>query len=91
MSLDAAEERALAQRLLAYPTALADTMATYSPHKLCTYLFELAQDFSGFYENCPVAKAEEPVRTSRLALCDLTARTLAHALEILGISAPEAM
>ena len=84
-------ERALAQRLLAYPTALADTVATYSPHKLCTYLFDLAQDFSAFYEHCPVMKAAEPVRTSRLALCDVTARTLEHGLGLLGIAAPEAM
>ena len=85
------QERALAQRLLAYPTALADTLASYSPHKLCTYLFELAQDFSAFYEHCQVMKADEPVRTSRLALCDVTGRTLEHGLGLLGIAAPEAM
>lgn len=85
------QERALVQRLLAYPTALADTMATYSPHKLCTYLFDLSQDFSTFYEHCPVMKADEPVRTSRLALCDVAGRTIEHGLGLLGISAPEAM
>ncbi len=85
------QERALVQRLLAYPTALADTMASYSPHKLCTYLFDLAQDFSVFYEHCPVMKADEPIRTSRLALCDVTGRTIEHGLGLLGISAPEAM
>jgi arginyl-tRNA synthetase len=89
--LGEAQERALAQRLLAYPTVLGDTVATYSPHKLCTYLFELAQDFTAFYEHCPVMKADEPVRTSRLALCDVTGRTLAHGLDLLGIEAPEAM
>jgi arginyl-tRNA synthetase len=85
------QERALAQRLLAYPTALADTLATYSPHKLCTYLFDLSQDFSAFYELCPVTQADEPIRTSRLALCDVTARTIEHGLGLLGIAAPEAM
>jgi arginyl-tRNA synthetase len=85
------QERALAQRLLAYPTALADTMATYSPHKLCTYLFELAQQFTSFYEHCPVLQADGPVRASRLAICDVTARTLEHGLGLLGIDAPEAM
>ncbi len=85
------QERALVQRLLAYPTALGETMATYSPHKLCTYLFDLAQDFSAFYEHCPVMQADEPIRTSRLALCDVTARTIAHGLGLLGIAAPEAM
>ncbi len=85
------QERDLAKRLLACPTALADTMATYSPHKLCTYLFDLSQDFTAFYEHCPVIQADEPVRSSRLALCDLTARTLRHGLGLLGIDAPEAM
>jgi arginyl-tRNA synthetase len=91
ITLGAPQERRLAQRLLAYPSALAETIATYSPHKLCTYLFELAQDFTAFYEHCPVMKADEPVRASRLALCDVTARTLSHALDLLGIAAPDAM
>ena len=91
ITLGEPQERALGQQLLAYPTVLADTMATYSPHKLCTYLFELAQEFTGFYEHCPVMKADEPVRTSRLALCDVTARTLAHGLDLLGIAAPAEM
>ena len=91
ISLGEPQERELAKRLLAYPSALDDTLATYSPHKLCTYLFDLAQDFMSFYEHCPVMKADEPLRTSRLALCDLTARTLAHGLGLLGITAPEAM
>ena len=55
------------------------------------YLFDLAQDFTAFYEHCPVMRAEEPVRTSRLALCDVTARTLNHGLGLLGIDAPESM
>ncbi len=85
------QERELAKRVLAYPSAIDDTLASYSPHKLCTYLFELAQDFTSFYEHCPVMKADEPVRASRLALCDATARTLEHGLGLLGIDAPTAM
>jgi arginyl-tRNA synthetase len=86
-----AEERALAMRLLAYPTAIAATLDTYSPHKLCTYVYDLASDFTSFYEHCPVLKADEPVRSSRLALADLTARILQQALGLLGIDAPEQM
>ena len=85
------QERALALRLLAYPTAIDTTLETYSPHKLCTYVYDLATDFTAFYEHCPVLKADEPLRSSRLALADLTARTLAHALGLLGIDAPEQM
>ncbi|MEO1056037.1 MAG: arginine--tRNA ligase [Actinomycetota bacterium] len=84
-------EHALALRVLAYPTAIDATLDTYSPHKLCTYLYELATDFTSFYERCPVLKADEPTRTSRLALADLTARVLAHGLGLLGIDAPERM
>jgi arginyl-tRNA synthetase len=91
ITLDAAQERALALRLLSYPSVLDETLATFSPHKLANYLFDLAQDFTAFYEHCPVLKADEPVRTSRLALCDVTARTLEHALGLLGIAAPESM
>jgi arginyl-tRNA synthetase len=85
------QERALALRLLAYPTAIDTTLETYSPHKLCTYVYDLATDFTAFYEHCPVLKADEPLRSSRLALSDLTARVLAHALGLLGIDAPEQM
>jgi len=89
--LDAPQERALALRLLAYPSAIDTTLESYSPHKLCTYVYELATDFTAFYEHCPVLKADEPVRSSRLALADLTARVLQHSLGLLGIEAPEQM
>ena len=89
--MEAPQERALALRLLAYPTAIDATIDSYSPHKLCTYVYELASDFTAFYEHCPVLKADEPTRSSRLALADLTARTLAHSLRLLGIDAPEQM
>ena len=89
--VDAPQERDLALRLLAYPSAIDNTLESYSPHKLCTYVYDLATDFTAFYEHCPVLKADEPVRSSRLALADLTARTLAHSLGLLGIDAPEQM
>ena len=61
------------------------------PHHLCTYLYELATKFSSFYENCPVIQSEEPTRSSRLLLCDVTAKTLACGLDLLGIEHPEQM
>jgi arginyl-tRNA synthetase len=85
------QERALALAVLGYDSAVADTLEKYSPHRLCTYLYELATAFTGFYEHCPVLKSEGTVRESRLALCDLTARVLAHGLGLLGIDAPEQM
>ena len=85
-------ERTLAVRLLRFDAAVWEALDGYSPHKLCTYLYDLASDFTSFYEHCPVLKAEDDaVRTSRLFLCDTTARVLAQGLELLGIEAPEQM
>lgn len=84
-------ERALAKRLLAYPTVVAAVLDEFAPNLLCNYLFELAQEFTAFYEQCPVLRAEESMRRSRLALCDVTARTLASGLGLLGIEVPERM
>lgn len=90
--LGAPQERALALRLLGYEGAVVDAAARYGPHRLCTYLFELATDFTAFYEHCPVLGApDEEVRSGRLALSDLCARVLAHGLGLLGIDAPEQM
>ena len=90
--LAAPQERQLALRVLGYGTAVAETVERTSPHRLCTYLYELASDFTSFYEHCPVLKAPDAgTRASRLALSDVTARVLAHGLQLLGIDAPEQM
>ena len=84
-------ERALALELLSFGRALEEVEATLEPHKLCGYLYQLASSFSSFFEACPVLKAEPVERASRLALCQVTARTLATGLTLLGIAAPERM
>jgi arginyl-tRNA synthetase len=85
-------ERALALRILRFDSAVWEMIDTLSPHKLCTYLFDLATDFTSFYEHCSVLKAEsDSIRDSRLLLCDSTARTMEHGLALLGIRAPEQM
>ncbi|MFZ4810483.1 MAG: arginine--tRNA ligase [Ilumatobacteraceae bacterium] len=85
-------ERALALKLLSFDGAVQETAERFTPHRLCTYLFELAQEFSAFYEACPVLRAEtDELRLSRLALADHTARVLAQGLSLLGIDAPERM
>jgi arginyl-tRNA synthetase len=90
--LGADPERVLALRLLGFGTAVAETVERASPHRLCTYLYELASDFTTFYEHCPVLKAPDAsTRASRLALSDVTARVLARGLHLLGIAAPEQM
>jgi arginyl-tRNA synthetase len=90
--LNEPQERALGMALLELPEVIASTIETYSPSKLCTYLFDLAQTFTTFYEFCPVLKADEvAIRASRLSLCELTASTLRLGLSALGIEAPEQM
>ena len=72
------------------PAAVAETVDRSSPHRLCTYLYDLASDFTAFYEHCPVLKAADGgTRVSRLALSDVTARVLAQGLGLLGIDAPD--
>jgi arginyl-tRNA synthetase len=84
-------EHQLALRLLSYDGAIRETIERCAPHRLCAYLFDLARDFTAFYENDPVLTAEDDIRSSRLALADLTARVLAQSLAHLGIDAPTRM
>ncbi|MGL4943868.1 MAG: arginine--tRNA ligase [Thermoguttaceae bacterium] len=86
------EERSLALALLQFGDAIDAALNDYRPHILTAYLFELANRYSSFFEKCPVLKAEsDAVRTSRLILCDLTARTLQKGLDLLGIKTVERM
>lgn len=90
--IGAPEERALALELLRFPEAIDALLEWFAPHRLCAYLFGLAQTFTSFYEHCPVLRADDAAtRESRLVLCDLTARTLSLGLSLLGIEAPERM
>jgi arginyl-tRNA synthetase len=85
-------ERALAIGLLQFSEALVQTASEYFPNHLTAYLFEVANRYSTFFEQCPVLKApSEATRASRLLLCDLTARTLRLGLGLLGIEVVEKM
>jgi len=84
-------ERHLALGLLEFSEAFDVALAALQPHKLCVYLFDLAQRFTSFYDACPVLSSEGDTRGSRLALCELTSRVLATGLAVLGIDAPEQM
>jgi arginyl-tRNA synthetase len=91
-SLQRPEERALGLQLLKFEEALAIAAAEYRPNIITGYLWDLAKCYSGFYQNCPVLKAETPpLRQSRLLLCDLIARTIQLGMELLGIRTPERM
>jgi arginyl-tRNA synthetase len=87
----APEEIRLARQLLNFGLTLEAVAGEYRPNYLCNYLFELAGQFTAFYENCPVLKAEGATRESRLGLCDLTGRVLKQGLDALGIEVVEQM
>lgn len=91
ITLSDESELALAKHLLAFDETLSAVETDLMPNRLCQYLFELSQKFNQFYERCPVLQAEEPQRTTRLVLADLTARTIQIGLSLLGIQVLERM
>lgn len=92
ITLQSPAERALALQLNRFAEALDAVTADYRPNLLTQYLFETANHFTTFYEKCPVLKESDPaIRTSRLQLCDLTARVLKQGLQLLGIQVVERM
>lgn len=91
LSFTEPQEWALVRELLKFDAVIAEVEEELLPNRLCTYLFELSQVFNRFYDQVPVLKAEEPARSSRLALCRLTADTLKLGLGLLGISTLERM
>jgi arginyl-tRNA synthetase len=90
--LNSPAERLLALELICFSEALDLTVSDYRPNQLTAYLFDLANRYSTFFEQCHVLRAEsEELRQSRLLLCDLTARTIEKGLELLGIQVVEKM
>ena len=85
-------EKSLSKSIIGFSESIDETINSYSPHRLAVYLHHLAQDFASFYENCPVLISNDEAKmNSRLALCNLTARTLKTGLGLLGIETPENM
>ncbi|HTW93422.1 MAG TPA: arginine--tRNA ligase [Tepidisphaeraceae bacterium] len=84
-------ELALAKHILRLDEIIEIVDRELKPHHLCTFLYDLAAKFSAFFENCPVIQSPDPLRASRLALCDLAARTLEVGMDLLGIQHPDQM
>ena len=92
IAITAGPERALALKLLGFGAVITGVGETAEPHRLCTYLFEVASLFTTFYEECPVLKASSAALVaSRLALCALTLDVLTTGLGLLGVPVPERM
>jgi arginyl-tRNA synthetase len=85
-------ERELVRKLLAFPDEVAEAAERRGPHRIAAYALELAQVFTAFYRDCQVVGSEpEAVEDLRLRLCVVTQRTIARALALLGVSAPDSM
>jgi arginyl-tRNA synthetase len=87
-----ASERDLIRRLLSFPNEVREAVERRAPHRIAGYALELGQAFAAFYRDSPVLKEPDPaLQAFRIALCVASQRTLAAALGLLGVSAPEAM
>jgi arginyl-tRNA synthetase len=87
-----ASERALISKLLAWPGEAAEAAERRAVHRIASYALELAQAFSAFYRDCQVVGAEPyELESFRIALSVATQRTIARALDLLGVSAPGEM
>ncbi|MGB5635501.1 MAG: arginine--tRNA ligase, partial [Waterburya sp.] len=91
IELEENAELALAKHILQLEEVIKEVESTLLPNRICLYLFELSQKFNQFYEQCDILDADQPQRTSRLILSDLTARTIKLGLSLLGIQVLERM
>ena len=82
-------ERKLNKKFIQYKQVLRSAVNEKAPHLVANYLFELSQEFSRFYENCPVAGSEYEAERGKFVL--VFAKIMEHGLNILGISVPEKM
>jgi arginyl-tRNA synthetase len=85
-------ERSLVKALAAFPDEVAEATERRAPHRIAAYALDLAQDFTAFYRDCKVVGAQpEPVESFRIALSQSARQTIALALGLLGVSAPDSM
>lgn len=85
-------ESNLLRMLIKFPEVLQEAASAFTPHLICTYLFELSQGYNSFYQNVPVLPETDPAKRSlRLALCLGVAQVIRNGLNLLGIEAPEEM
>jgi len=91
IQITAPAERELALKLLGFGGVVTQVADAAEPHRLCAYVFEVASLFTTFYEQCPVLKADDETRQSRLALCAATLRVLMTGLGLLGVPVPDRM
>ena len=81
----------LINKIFEYPAEIEKAAAEYAPQRIARYVYDLATTFSAFYRDCRILGVETDLARARLALLKVTAHTIEHALNLLGVSAPERM
>ncbi len=90
--LSSPDEQALLEVLARFPAVIEQAGEDLEPHRIATYTRELAEAFNAFYRSCPVLSADDAdTRTARLAAVRATKHTVANALGVLGLEAPDSM
>jgi len=89
--LDAPEERDLLRTIARFPGVVDGAAEDLEPHRIATYTRTFAERFNAFYRECPVLRAEGERQRARLALVAAARHTIANALDVLGVAAPESM
>ena len=84
-------EITLIKKLLGFPDVIVLSARHLEPHRVITYLNELASDFTSFYHDCRIIGEEQELMDARAELAKATAQVLANGLGILGITAPDRM
>lgn len=82
-------EKSLIKKVMQYKSVLEEAVKELAPSKICTYLYEIAQEFSRFYENVQVVGSDFEVERGEIVLAYL--KVLTHGLSLLGIEVPEKM
>ena len=85
-------EIALVQKLADFPSTVAEAGRSYSPALIANYAYDLVKQYNQFYHDCPILRESDPATLSlRLTLTEVTSRTVAAAMSLLGIKVPERM
>ena len=89
--MNSAAEIDLMNKIFEYPDEIEKAAVEYAPQRIARYVYDLASTFSSFYRDCRILGVEKDLAIARLALLKVTQHTIQHALNLLGVSAPEHM
>ncbi|NOY61312.1 MAG: arginine--tRNA ligase [Calditrichaeota bacterium] len=85
------QEMAVVKKLIDFPEVISKAAQFLEPHRLTTFLHELATIFHRFYHDHRVVTENRELTLARLMLCKATQQVLANGLKLLGITAPKNM